>query len=199
MSDDAEDKKPEDKTAEDEAAEDETVENAEESESGEEDGDEDKAPKGLLGGKLKLDGRLKYIAIAAMVLVLLGGGTGLYFAGVFGGDRPHQITVELPGDPVMYAMKPITVDLKPSERRRRPFIQLDLQAELQGENAEAAFVANEVKIMDAIHAHLRTVTAEELSGREGTERLRTDITIIINRNIEPEHAITVFYNRIMVR
>ena len=189
MSDDAEDKKPED-----EAADDETAEDTEESEGGEEDGGEDEKPKG------KFDGKLKYIIIGVAALVLLGGGgAGLYFAGVFGGEKPHETQVALPGPPVYYEMQRITVDLKPSDRRMRPFIRVGLQAELQGESAKAAFVENEVKIMDLLQAHLRTVTAEELSGQEGTERLRADITTIINRVITPERAITVLYKDIMVR
>jgi len=181
MSDDAkaEDEAPEEETSEDEG----------------EDGEQE-APTGL---KAKLAGKMIYVIIGVVALVLIGAGAGLYFAGVFSSEKLHETTVALPGPPVYYEMQRITVDLKPTEKRARPFIRITMQAELQGESAKTAFVDSEIKIMDALQAHLRSITPDELSGEEGTQRLREDFTIIINRIIAPEIAITVLYKDIMVR
>lgn len=194
MSDDA-------KPAEDEKApEEEAAKDGEESEEGdasEEGGeDEEEAPSGL---KAKLAGKMMYIIISVVVLILGGGGAGLYFAGVFTKEKLHETTVMLPGPPVYYEMQKITVDLKPSAKRARPFIRLVMQVELQGESAKAAFIEHEAKVLDGMQAHLRTVQPEELSGKQGTERLREDFVLIINRVIKPERAITIFYKEILVR
>jgi len=173
------------------------AEEAEETEAGGAEGEaEQDAPTGL---KAKLAGKLKYILIGVGVLVLVGGGAGVYFSGILHTEKLHETTIALPGPPVFHELQRITVDLKPSPGRARPFIRLTVQAELQGDSAKAAFVANEVKIMDALQAHLRTVTAPELSGEQGTERLREDFITIINRIIAPEVAISVFYKDILVR
>jgi len=156
----------------------------------------EEAPKGL---KDKLADKMKFIVIGVVALVLIGGGAGLYFSGIFHTEKLHETTVVLPGEPVFYELQRITVDLKPSAGRARPFIRLTVQAELQGDSAKLAFIDNEIRIMDALQAHLRTVTAPELSGKQGTERLRVDFTTIINRIIEPERAITVLYKDILVR
>lgn len=151
------------------------------------------APKGKLAGKMK------FIIIGVVVLVLLGGGAGVYFSGILHVEKSYETTVMLPGPPVYYELPRITVDLKPTEKRARPFIRLGMQVELQGESAKLAFQENEVKIMDSIQSHLRSITPDELSGEEGTQRLREDILIIINRIIEPELAITVLYKEIFIR
>lgn len=156
----------------------------------------EEAPKGLKG---KLAGKMKYIIIGLVALVLIGGSAGVYFSGILHVEKAHETTVMLPGPPVYYELPRITVDLKPTEKRARPFIRLIMQVELQGESAKLAFVANEVKIMDTIQAQLRTITPDELSGEQGTQRLREDFLTIINRVIEPEIAITVLYKEILIR
>lgn len=145
-------------------------------------------------------GKKKLILIIALALFAVGGGgAGLYFSGIFHPENPSEVTVMLPEPPVFHEMTRITVDLKPSAQRQRPFIRLLMQAELQGETARAAFLANEPKIMDAIQSHLRDTTADELQGENGTEALRNDITTIINRIIKPEIAIAVLYKEILIR
>lgn len=184
MSDDAKDAKPE-------------VEAPEDGEAGE-DGEDaaEEAPSGL---KAKL-AKFKWIIVGVvLVLIFGGGGAGLYFSGFFTVNKPHEASFSLPGQPVLYEMPRITVDLTPSPGRARPFIRLLMQAELQGESGKTAFVDNETKILDAIQSHLRTVTVPELQGKEGTETLRADILGIVNRTIKPERAITIFYKEILIR
>lgn len=147
----------------------------------------------------KLAAHMKWIVIAAGVVVFGGIGAALYFTGVFSPSKPHEVTVVLPGEAVFHEIPRMTVDLKPSAKRARPFIRVQMQAELQGESAREAFIANEVHILDTMQAHLRGLTAEELQGELGTEQLRHDFTTIINRIIAPEHAITVLYKEILVR
>jgi flagellar FliL protein len=157
----------------------------------------EEAPKGF---KAKLLAKKKLILITlAAVLLLGGGGAGVYFSGVLHPNKPHEIEVMLPDPAVFHDVPRITVDLKPSPDHARPFIRLTVQAELQGESARAAFIANEPKIMDAIQSHLRNTTVEDLEGERGTERLREDFTTIINRVITPEIAIGVLYKDILIR
>lgn len=197
MSDDATEKPGEETEA---PAEDASVEGEGEDASAE-DGAEAEAAKGLVGKlKAQLKAKLKLILIIVGALVVLGGGgAGLYLSGIFHIDKPHEAVVMLPDPPVDHEIARITVDLKPSPKHARPFIRLTMTAELQGESAREAFIANETKIMDAIHTHLRNTTIEQLQGNQGTETLREDITTIINRVIAPEVAITVLYKDILIR
>ncbi|MCW8914820.1 MAG: flagellar basal body-associated FliL family protein [Magnetovibrio sp.] len=164
-----------------------------------ENGEEEAIVAEASGLKAKLVGKLKYIIIGVVGLLLIGGGVGGYFLGLFHTPKPHETTVILPGAPVFYELEPIVVDIKPEQGRARPFIRLGLQVELQGESAKEAFIANEIKIKDLMQSHLRTVAPSDLSGQEGTARLREDLVRIMNRIIAPERAITVFYKDIIVR
>lgn len=188
MSDDAKDAEaPVDSEA---PVEDEAPEDGEGGEDGED------APSGLKGKLAKF----KWIILGGLVgLILVGGGAGLYLSGFFIVHKPHEISMSLPGEPMLYELPRITVDLTPSAGRARPFIRLLMQAELQGESGKAAFIENETKILDTIQSHLRTVTVPELQGSEGTETLRADILGIVNRIIKPEIAITIYYKEILIR
>jgi len=157
---------------------------------------EAEAPKGLKG---KLAGKMKFVLIGVAALVILCGGAGAYFSVILHPHNPHEVPVKLPDPPVYQDIARITVDLKPSAKRARPFIRLTMQAELQGESARAAFIANETKIMDAMQSYLRNTPPESLEGINGTETLRTDLTTIINRIIAPEVAITVLYKDLIIR
>lgn len=196
----SDDKQPKDDDAPDTENTDETP--TDENGEGAEDGDgEEEAPKGLKAKLVETFAANKklVIIIAAVLVTVIGGGSGIYFSGFFDVEKTNEITLSLPEPLVYHEIPRITVDLKPSRKHSRPFIRMTVQAELQGKSAVAAFIANEVKIMDAIHAHLRDTTVEDLKGTLGTESLREDLTNIINRFIAPEVALTVLYKDILIR
>lgn len=181
----------------------EATEGTEEStEEGAEDGDgEDEAPPGLkakLVEKFAANKKL-IITVAGVLVAVMGIGSGIYFSGFFHVEKSHEITLSLPDPLVYHEMPRVTVDLKPSPKHARPFIRMSIQAELQGQSAVTAFIANQTKIMDAMHAHLRDTTVEDLRGEVGTETLREDLTSIINRIIAPEIAVTILYKDILIR
>jgi len=165
-------------------------------EAGDEGGGEGGPASGL---KARLAGKGKIIAITTLALVLIGGGAGAYFSAMFTAPKLYEATIELPGPPVYYELPRITVDIKPSPRRARPFIRLTVQVQLEGEPAKTALEEKQVEVMDALQSHLRATTAPELSDRDGTERLRADFVDIINRVIAPQRALTVLYKDILVR
>lgn len=158
--------------------------------------DAEQAPSGLKGKLAKF----KWVLVGLVVVLIFGGGgAGLYLTGFFTVHKPHEVTLALPDQAVFYEVPRMTVDLSPSQGHARPFIRLVLQVELQGESAKTAFIDREVKILDLIQSHLRTVTVQELQGSEGTENLRKDLVTIVNRIIKPERAIAVLYKEILIR
>ncbi|MEG3619166.1 flagellar basal body-associated FliL family protein [Magnetovibrio sp. PR-2] len=190
MSDDA--KAPEDQNEDPKDAE-----KADEAETKAEDASEDGSDEAE--GEAPKKSKLKFIIIGVVAVLLIGGGAGAYFMGLFSSEKPHEATLMMPGPPTYHELGTVTVDLKPEQGRPRPFIRVTFTAELQGEAGKTAAAEHEVKINDAIRSHLRTVSPSDLSGEEGTERLRTDLTIIINRVIAPQHCITVLYQDLMIR
>jgi len=142
----------------------------------------------------------KVMVFSVLFLVIIAGTVaGLYFTGKFTAKKPHEISLALPDAAVFHEIPKVTVDLKPSPKHPRPFIRLVMQVELQGESAKTAFIERETRILDAMQTHLRTLTVPELQDTDGTQRLRTDLLMVINNVIRPERAITVYYKEIMIR
>ena len=91
---------------------------------GEDDLDSGSAEAPVAGKSAKM--KMIIIALAA-ALVLGGGGAGLWFSGVLTLDSPHTATIDLPEPPTFYEMQKLTVDLKPSGNRLKPYIQLQFR------------------------------------------------------------------------
>lgn len=168
-------------------------------ESAEPDQDSESKEEKKPGLKDKLAAHKVMIFSGLFLLIVAGSVAGLYFTGMLTAKKPHEISLALPEEAVFHEIPKITVDLKPSPKHPRPFIRLVMQVELEGEAAKTAFVERETRILDAMQTHLRTLTVQELQDTDGTQRLRTDLLMVINNVIRPEYAITVYYKEIMIR
>ena len=161
-------------------------------------------PEQQTGPIAMLRQKLKFILAGVGIFVLVGGGVGIYFSGLgkvisdsFSGTPRAEL--DLPELSRFHDMPVITVDLKPSAKRARPFIRLVMTVEVYGEAGELKLAEEEAKILDAVQTFLRDRTVEELSGQEGTKKLRKDLLEVVNHAMIPEKAITVLFKEILVR
>lgn len=169
-----------------------------------EDGDGDMDPGKFAGPVAILRKQLKFILAGLGAIVVIGGSAGIYYSGfgkviVNSFSATPRAELELPELSRFHDMAVITVDLKPSAKRKRPFIRLVMTVEVYGEAGEARLVSEEAKILDAVQTFLRDRTVEELSGQEGTKKLREDLLEVVNHAMIPEKAITVLFKEILVR
>ncbi|MDH3335452.1 MAG: flagellar basal body-associated FliL family protein [Rhodospirillaceae bacterium] len=161
-------------------------------------------PEQQTGPIAMLRQKLKFILAGVGIFVLVGVGVGVYFSGLgkvisdsFSGTPRAEL--DLPELSRFHDMPVITVDLKPSAKRARPFIRLVMTVEVYGEAGELKLAEEEAKILDAVQTFLRDRTVEELSGQEGTKKLRKDLLEVVNHAMIPEKAITVLFKEILVR
>lgn len=158
---------------------------------------EDGGPVAMLRKKLKL------IIAGVAALGIIGGGAALFMSetgetiAIALSGKP-QATMALPGPAVFHELAVMTVDLKPSKSRKRPFIRFVMTVELQ-ENDVARLVEMETRVLDAAQSFLRTQTVEDLGGDAGTQKLRVKMTDIVNTAIAPSRAMAVLFKEIMVR
>ncbi len=142
------------------------------------------------------------IGVAA-VLFLGGGGATAYFLGLFnpmlgveaeGGadDDPVEL-----GKPVYYELPEFTADLK-TGTCRSPFIKLVLTIQVD-ENDLSSLLEREPKIIDRFQQHLRSKERQELSGKEGAEILRTELTMILDATIKPAKTQNVLFRSLVVQ
>lgn len=187
--DTAEENKEEEKEEkkEEEEGEEETEEEAEEDESAE-DGE-----AGKKGGK----GKLIAIIAAALVVVLGAGGGAAYFFGLFEKTGGSRIAVIDLGAPVIHEFPMIRADLK-TGRCRSPLLRTVFAVQL-GSNDLPRLKTMGILIEDAVRTHLRDQERQDLVGKAGTEKLRVDITRIINNLIAPARIHALIFKEFLVQ
>lgn len=187
--DTAEENKEEEKEEkkEEEEGEEETEEEAEEDESAE-DGE-----AGKKGGK----GKLIAIIAVALVVVLGAGGGAAYFFGLFEKTGGSRIAVIDLGEPVIHELPIIKADLK-TGRCRSPLLRTIFAVQL-GSNDLPRLKTMGILIEDAVRTHLRDQERQDLVGKAGTEKLRVDITRIINNLIAPARIHALIFKEFLVQ
>lgn len=143
---------------------------------------ENQAPKSNGGNK-------KMIIIAAALVFLAAAGGGYFF--FIGGDGAAKTAVELPDPPIYYDFPKLTVDLK-TDRCRSPFLKFQPTIQLSATYLPR-LQEEQVKIIDRMTTYLRSQTRSDLMGKEGTEKLRSGVIDIINREIAPAKALAVLF------
>ncbi len=176
----------------------------EENEEEEEDEEEDEEYEESVdeeAAKAAKKARTKKLAIIGGVIFgVAGAGYGAHVAGltevVFGKPTVNEVTLEL-GKPVSIPFAEIRTDLK-KVRRRSNFIKMTMEIQL---NEQHAGVIEEKKaaILDGVQSYLRDQEFKDLQGKAGVEKLRHDITRIINVTIAPVKAHTVFFTEIIMQ
>ena len=146
-------------------------------------------------------GKRKMMAIIAAALVVVGGGAGAYFAGLFDsllgeGSGSKMASIEL-GAPVIHDLPRIKADLK-TGRCRAPFLRTVVAVEL-GSNDLPRLQAFELRVVDAVRTYLRDQERQDMVGKQGTEKLRFDITNIINNLIAPARIHAVIFKEFLVQ
>ena len=148
--------------------------------------------------------KLKLILIGLGVVAAIGGGVGIYFSGL-GGTISDSLSgtpkakMELPEPSLFHDMAVMTVDLKPSKKRKRAFIRFAMTVEVYGESGRNKIISEEAKILNSVQEFLREQTPESLAGKEGSIKLRQGMIEAINKSIAPEKVITVLFKEILVR
>ncbi|MCK5546114.1 MAG: flagellar basal body-associated FliL family protein, partial [Rhodospirillaceae bacterium] len=107
--------------------------------------------------------------------------------------------LELPEPSILHDMPVITVDLKPSAKRKRAFIKFAMTVEVYGESGRDKLISEEAKILNSVQEFLRDQTFEDVSGKTGSIKLRKEMIEAINKSIAPEKVITVLFKEILVR
>ena len=141
-------------------------------------GDEEK-PK---GGKKKL---IIIIAAAAVVILLVGGGAAFFLLSGSGGEeKKAKLNLLPPPGPVTtYTFPKILADLKTGLCEAN-YLSMRFMVEV-GKNYTKALKTHQLKLLESVQLHLRSLERKDLVGKVGADELRVDITTIINNKIKP--------------
>lgn len=156
-----------------------------------EDEDDDDDDDDESGGKRK---KLLLFGGGAVALLAIVGAI-VYFV-FLQGDKTHDIPV--PEPPVSMLLPSIVADLKTGKCSGN-FLKLELRLEISGPENKEAFDQNKDLIIEAIRMHLRTLERQDLVGREGAERLRQDIIMIVNHQLAPRRVVNVLFKDFLLQ
>ncbi len=189
-----------DKKPEKEEAKEEKEEKAAEGEGGEGSSDEG---EGLEGGKKKLSKKMIIILGAVGLVVLLGGGgAGLYFSGVLGGHKEgaetEQKETAKAGNAVFYNLGDILVNLS-GEGKRPNYLKIKVTLELADAKDVPLMDSLKPRIVDNFQVYLRELRIEDLRGSAGLYRLREELLLRVTEAAQPVRVRDVLFQEMLVQ
>lgn len=163
-------------------------------------GDQPDDEKGA--GEDKGGGKGKLIAVIAIaVVVIAGGGAAAYFTGLLdpllGRKAGSKVaTIDL-GTPVTHQLPQIKADLK-TGKCSAPLIRTTIVIQLASTDLPR-LQTSELRVVDSIRAHLRDQEREQMVGKAGTDKLRVDLTNIINNVIMPARIQSILFKEFVLQ
>jgi flagellar basal body-associated protein FliL len=153
-----------------------------------------------VAGRLRsgLGKMLKPVALAAAALgvsvAILSAAVVRAYPDVKGGAR--AVNQPVAGPITFHTIPDFIADLKGARGRSR-HVQLAAVVEITEDIAER--LRDEEKlIMAEMQTRLRDMSAQELAGAAGVERLRSEMLTIVNRHIAPAQARAVLFTRFLI-
>ena len=171
--------------------------NAAETEDAEEATEEKPGSRGLSGKKL--------VMIVAPIVLLIGGGAGVYFSGLLdslmGGSEPPVEQAEegaLPKPPAYYDLPEMLVNLN-SANRGATFLKLAVSLEIASEADRSKLESVLPRIIDNFQVYLRELRIEDLSGSAGMQRLREELLLRVNTQTGAGVVTDVLFKEMLIQ
>ncbi len=173
--------------------------------------DLDEASDGLEGdeeleGGSKKPSRKKLLMIALPILILGGGGAGVWFSGIadslLGKDKAVEVAEEHGEEAargtVYFELPQMLVNLS-TTGRRTSFLKIVVSLELTSESDKASLEESLPRIIDNFQVYLRELRVEDLRGSAGLYRLREELLFRVNAAVSPARVTDVLFKEMLVQ
>ena len=163
------------------------------------------------GGKKKLSGmKIVLFVVLPLVVLILGGAAGAYFAGLLdpllGIEKAHEeAAAEKADDPkvkrkgpgAMYDLPEMLINLN-TGGRQASYIKLKVSLDLDDDLAKAK--VNEVlpRVLDSFQVFVRELRVEDLEGSAGVYRLKEELLLRVNAAVQPTKVYDVLFREMLV-
>lgn len=150
------------------------------------------------------------LAVTSLISILGGGGAVMYVLILGGGGHGGEhgevpidtsaLRAPTPEDlPIYHSFPELMVDITTAGRRTR-YVRIHMMAELYFDENLKHLQAVEPKMLDGFQTYLRSKTAKELSGRDGTEAMREAFMQVARAAMGRAHKInTILFKEILVQ
>ncbi len=166
------------------------------------------------GGKKRMAGK-KIVLFALPVLLLVAGGAGAYFMGLFGGEAPPEELAAAAegaagegaagehgagggGEVVYFEVPDMLVNLS-GPNNSSGFLKLRLQLELEDSSDVEKVEAVLPRIIDNFQVYLRELRVEDLQGAQGVYRLKEELLVRVNAAARPTKINDVLISEMLVQ
>ena len=152
-------------------------------------------------------GSKKFIVIASLVLVLLGGGgVAAYMSGMLDGMLDEFLASDAPATaeapppvPTVFHQLPTMLANLAGERGQPRFLKFTVSLELTDPSAIPRLRQLEPRIIDVLQTHFRELRMDDLRDSRGIPILRGELLARINLAIHPAEITNVLLKEILIQ
>lgn len=149
----------------------------------------------------KMSGKKLILLIVLPILMLAGGGAGLFVTGAADKLLAEVATPRRPVDRTtpgfFYNLPEMTVNLNTSDRRQA-YLLIQPTLELNSQEDVAKVERVLPRIMDNFQIYLRELRLDDLRGSAGPYRLREELLRRVNAAVQPVQVREVLFGRFVV-
>jgi flagellar FliL protein len=160
----------------------------------------------------KLPGKILVLyGCAALLVLLIGGGAGAYFMGMFdsaseehalGKDGEaggaHEEGEEGENKTVFYDLPEILVNLN-SAGKKETYLKIRIALELKNAQTQTELEPLMPRVVDNFQVFLREMRVEDLSGSAGMIRLKEEMLQRINLSVQPLKVQDVLFKEMLIQ
>jgi len=142
---------------------------------------------------------LKKIIIAAVGVVVLGGGGFGAFKFFSSGHETHEAAAPVVKPAVFVDLPEVLVNLSNTGSDRTQYLKVKVVLELPDQALMAQITPVMPRVLDAFQTYLRELRPTDLDGSSGLYRLKEELTRRVNAAIAPNKVSAVLFKEIVVQ
>lgn len=159
--------------------------------------------------KKRLSGKKLVMFVVLPLILLIGGGAGLYFSGMLDKFTGHKKEAEKTehagkgeeekaGPGFYYDLPDIIVNLNDANNKQR-FLKLSISIEIPKKEDVPKLEAVMPRITDHFQTYLRELRVEDLRGSAGIYRLRQELLVRVRTAADPVEVRDILFREILVQ
>ena len=149
-----------------------------------------------------MSGKKLTLIVLLPLLLLAGGGAGLYFTGtldgLLGGEKAEAADPAEPEATVFYDMPTMLVNLD-SGGRGSTYLKLSVSLEIAGKNNQKELERYMPRVVDNFQVYLRELRVEDLQGSAGLQRLREELLLRVDAAVDGVEVKDVLFKEMLVQ